>query len=872
MRVTACRLSAHDPVEFLGVLMDCKGFVAVVSIYLTSAGLSQVDAQQSAVSSAEPQRALLDQYCVLCHNETLKTAGLLLDKVDVAHVNKDPMIWEKVVRRLRTESMPPAGMPRPSPADYQALATYLETTLDAAAAAKPNPGRVSGVHRLNRAEYSNAIRDLLALDVGGESLLPPDEAGAGFDNSAEILSVSEMLMERYLIAARQISRTAVGDPTLRPISTTFSTPKAALQTDRESEHLPFGSRGGLVASHHFPLDGEYSIKVRLQRTKGIEGPRIIGLGEARQLDVRLDGERIKLFNVGGEKDLTPDQVEQRLELRFTAKAGTRRIGVTFLNEDLAPEGMQRPLLTEMQLKGWGARDDSQRPPGVESVSINGPFNAQGATTTASRARIFTCMPKGARDEERCARQILSKLARQAYRRPVSDEDVGGLLKFYQTGRGAQGGDAQHGKAFEEDIRMALETMLVSPDFLFRIELDPTDRGPRGTAQMTSDTAPSNAAPEHAAGLYRISDIDLASRLSFFLWSSIPDEELLKVAAAGKLKNPTVLARQVKRMLADSRSQALVDNFFGQWLGLRSVKTHAPDIIAFPDFDDDLRKAFQQETTLLFTSMLREDRSVVGLLNADYSYVNERLARHYAIPNVYGSHFRRVTLSDENRWGILGKGAILMVTSLPNRTSPVLRGKWVMENIMGAPPPPPPPNVPAFPENKTDFTQLTVRQRLEQHRANPFCASCHSRMDPLGFAFDNFDPVGKWRKAEAIQILASPELPVMYSPLDPAGVLPNGTAFNGPVELRQILLKNPENFVHVVTDRLLTYALGRGLEYYDAPAVRKIVREAAPNEYRWSSIILGIVNSTPFQMRSSSPAPASEPRQLEARAQSQRDAR
>jgi cytochrome c5 len=815
------------------VRVKSKALIVAAVTCIGGLGSSQAIAQApSAPSSpASAQRAVLNQYCVLCHNETLKTAGLLLDKADVEHVNQDPAIWEKVVRRLRTESMPPTGMPRPDKTTYESLATYLETTLDAAAAVNPNPGRPSAVHRLNRTEYTNAIRDVLALDVDGQALLPPDESGHGFDNSGEILSVSEMLMERYLIAARQISRTAVGDPTLRPVAMTFSAPKTGLQFDRESDDLPFGSRGGMAVKYSFPLDGEYSIKIRLLRTKGIEGPRIIGLGEPRQLDVRLDGKRVQLFAIGGEKDLRPEQVEERLELRFPAKAGTRTVGVTFLNEDLAAEGMLRPLIAEVQLKGWGARDDSRRPPGVESVSISGPYNAQGAAEAPSRAKIFICTPKAAKEEERCAKQILANLARYAYRRPVTAADTDTLLQYYKVGRDAQ----KSGNRFEEGIRMALETMLVSPDFLFRMELDP---------------------PKAAQQPRRVNDIEMASRLSFFLWSSIPDKELLDLAAAGKLTNPATLQQQVRRMLLDPRAQMLVDSFFGQWLGLRNAKTHAPDIIAFPDFDDDLREAFQQETSLLFASMLREDRSVVELLNADYTYANERLARHYGIPDVYGSHFRRVTLADENRWGILGKGAILMVTSLPNRTSPVLRGKWVMENVMGAPPPPPPPNVPAFPENKTDFTQLTVRQRLEMHRANPFCASCHSRMDPLGFAFDNFDPVGKWRKAEAIQILGSPELPVMYTPLDPSGVLPNGTAFQGPTELRKILVSEPENFAHVVTDRLLTYALGRGLDYYDAPAVRRIVRDAAANDYRWSSIIMGIVSSTPFQMRA--PASADPP--------------
>jgi hypothetical protein len=678
---------------------------------------------------------------------------------------------------------------------------------------------------LNRAEYTNAIRDLLALDVDGESLLPADEAGAGFDNSGEILSVSAMLMERYLIAARQISRTAVGDPTLRPVTRTFAAPTTDLQTARESEDLPFGSRGGMAVKYDFPLDGEYRIKIRLMRTKGIEGPRILGLGEPRQLDVRLDGKRVKLFTIGGEKDRTPDQVEETLEVRFAAHAGTRLVGVTFLDEDLAPEGMQRPPLAEAQIKGWGPRDDSRRPPGIESVSINGPFDAQVAASTPSRDKIFVCH----KDNASCARKILANLARRAYRRPVTDADIEPLLAYYETGHDAQ----QDGNAFEAGIRTALEAILVSPDFLFRFELDPA----QGTAEVT-----------------RVNDLELASRLSFFLWSSIPDQELLKLAVAGKLQNPSVLEQQVRRMLADPRAKALVANFFGQWLGLRNVATQAPDPIAFPEFDDNLRDAFEKETDLLFASMLREDRSVVDLLNANYTYVNERLARHYGIPNVYGSRFRRVTLTDENRWGILGKGAILMVTSLPNRTSPVLRGKWVLENVVGAPPPPPPPNVPPFPESKdTDFTRLTVRQKMEQHRANPACAACHARMDPMGFAFDNFDPVGQWRKVETDVVLASPELPILHNAIDASGMFLDGRQFQGPSELRKILLQKPANFVHVVTEKLLTYALGRGLEYYDEPAIRQIVRDAAPNDYRWSALILGIVQSPPFRMRAPLPA-------------------
>lgn len=784
-----------------------------------------------------PPQHFIDHYCVECHDQVNWKGGLALDVMDPQEPAMDAEVWEKVVRKLRTGLMPPAGKPRPDKAGYKSLVTYLETKLDAGAAAAPNPGRVAAVHRLNRSEYSNAIRDLLAVDVDGESLLPADESGAGFDNNGETLSVSAMLMERYLIAARQISRVAVGDPTLRPVTATFHTPEKSLQARRAGEDLPFGSRGGLAVKYNFPLDGDYSIKIRLQRTKGIEGPRIIGLGAPHQLDVRLDGKRVKLLNIGGEKDLTPDKVEESLEVRFPAKAGTRLVAVTFLNEDLAPEGMQRPPDADFHLKGWGPRDDSKRPPGVESVSISGPGNARGATSIPSRDRIFVCRPKAARDEDACARQIISRLAHQAYRRPVTAADVDALFKYYQAGRNAQ----KDGNPFDEGVRMAVEAMLVSMDFLFRMELDPPEV--QGAAQ----------------GPYRISDLELASRLSFFLWSSIPDEELLAVAEAGKLQNPQLLQQQVRRMLADSRARTtLVDNFFGQWLGLRGVKTHTVDIINFPEFDDDLREAFHQETNLLFSSMLREDRSVLELLSANYTYVNERLARHYGIPDVYGSQFRRVTLADENRWGILGKGAILMITSLPNRTSPVLRGKWVLDNVLGVPPKPPPPDTPPFPEDKaTDFTRLTQRQKLEQHRADPKCAVCHTQMDPLGFALANFDPVGQWRKAEVVPILKSPEMPIARSEIDSSGTLPDGTALNGPAELRKVLLHSPENFLQIVTGKLLTYSLGRGLDYYDAPAIRKIVRDAAANDYRWSSIIQGIVASTPFQQRNPQPGPDSE---------------
>ena len=786
-----------------------RTIVGLVGIGL--AGVTYLQASQQGPSSPSPspgsaERALLNRYCVTCHNERLKTAGLMLDKMDVEKVSEGAEVWEKVVRKLRTGTMPPAGMPRPDEAAYDSFAGYLETALDSAAAAKPNPGRPA-VHRLNRAEYGNAIRDLLALEIDAESLLPADDSGYGFDNIGDVLSVSPMLLDRYMSAARQISRLAIGDPTIRPSVKSYDVPKFSLQDDRVSEDSPFRSRGGIAIRHHFPLDGEYHLRIHLQKNRDAS---IIGLGEPHQLDVRLDGARIKLFTMEGNPDLKPEEVEAGLELRFQAKSGMRLLGISFLDESSLPEGMFKPPVAKLQLYD---RNRTKGDPGVESVSIAGPYDVRGSGDTPSRDKIFVCRPNGAQDqdEELCAKQILSTLARRAYRRPVTDRDSQILLGFYKAGQ-SNGG-------FEAGIGMALQGMLVSPEFLFRIERDPPN--------LTPATA------------YRISDLELASRLSFFLWSSLPDEQLLDLAEQGMLKDREVLEQQVRRMFQDSRSKALVDNFAGQWLSLRSLRSALPDADTFLDFDENLREAFQTETDLFLESMLREDRSVLDLLNADYTFVNERLARHYEIPNIYGSRYRRVTLTDEARMGLLGKGSILLVTSHPNRTSPVLRGKWVLENILGAPPPPPPPNVPDLQETK-DTERLTMRQRMEQHRANPVCASCHARMDPLGFALDNFDAIGKWRTTETAARI----------PIDVSGVLPDGTTFQGPVELREILLSHPEQFVTTVTEKLLTYALGRGVEYYDQPAVREIMREAVRNDYRWSALILGIVESEPFQMRMS----------------------
>lgn len=787
-------------------------------IYLQAASQQPSTPSVSATSS---HRVVLERYCVTCHNERLKTAGLMLDKMDVENVGEGAEVWEKVVRKLRAEAMPPVGMPRPDKATYDSFATYLETALDRVAAAKPNPDKPV-IHRLNRTEYANAIRDLLALDINGDSLLPPDDLGYGFDNIADVLSISPVLLERYMSTAQKITRLAIGDPAIRPVLETYEIPKLLMQEDRMSEALPFGSRGGIAIRHHFPLDGEYVIKIRLQRNYQ---DRIRGLEEPHHLEIRLDGARIKLFTVGGYNgasgsgaeapigDRAQEQYERtadaELEVRFPAKAGPRLVGVAFLAETPVEEGVLRPSLAGFNfLDNRGVEEGY---PGVGSVTIGGPYSAKGSGGTPSRARIFVCQPTGSEDEEPCAKKILTTLGRRAYRRPLTEGDVQALLDLYETERSERG--------FEAGIGLALQRILVGPEFLFRIERDPANVAP---------TTP-----------YRISDLEMASRISFFLWSSIPDDELLTLAASGKLNDPAVLERQVRRMLIDPRSKALVSNFFGQWLYLRNVGSVLPDAEEFPDFDENLREAFQRETELFLESQLRENRSALGLLDANYTFLNERLARHYGIPNVYGSHFRRVVLNDESRGGVLGQGSILTVTSYPNRTSPVLRGKWILENILGTPPAPPPPDVPSLKEDG-EVRNLTMRQRMEQHRRNPVCATCHSRMDPLGFALENFDAVGKWRTTIGVD----------NAIIDASGDLSDGTKFQGLGGLRKALLNRPEIFVATVTEKLLTYSLGRGVEYYDSPAIRRIVRQAAPSDYAWSSLILGIVRSEPFQMRRS----------------------
>ena len=802
------RRPAHRQVTMLvciAVLL-CGGVVVVAaSSSMTAAPrLAPLARDRAAWQSSSPAstpsprgpRATLDQFCVTCHNARLRTAGLQLDSAAVERPGENPAVWERVLRKLRAREMPPPGLPHPDNATYDSLANYLETALDRAAAVRPNPGRPAA-HRLNRDQYANAIRDLLALDIDATSLLPADDSGYGFDNIGDVLTVSPLLLEKYLSAAGRISRVAVGDPSLRPTSTEYQVPPATVQTERESRDLPIGSRGGLAVRHHFPLDAEYVIKVRLQRGK--DATTILNASEERDVDIRLDGRRIQLFSVGGETraDRTQGELDDGLEVRVQVTAGPHLVATTFLKDTVKPEGVLDTTGDQAFFEGIG------------SVSIAGPYAATGSGDTPSRRKIFVCRPRRATDEHACASRIIMTLARRAYRRPINKDEIPGLLIPYTLAREKPGSDPGAG-TFEDGIRLALQRILVSPDFLFRVEVDPPQVVP--------------GAP------YRISDVELASRLSFFLWSSGPDDELLTVAERGKLKEPAVLERQVTRMLADARANTLVSNFVGQWLYLRNIEAVLPDPVAFPDFDENLRAALAGETRLFFESMLREDRSLLDLLTADYTFLNERLARHYGMSGIHGSELRRVTVTNEERKGLLGKGSVLTVTSYPNRTSPTLRGKWVLENLLGSPPPPPPPDVPSLKEGK-EASVLTMRERMQLHQANPVCASCHARMDPLGFALENFDGLGRWRAG-----------------IDSSGTLPDGTKIDGPAGLRRVLLEKKAEFVTTTTERLLTYALGRGVEADDMPAVRKVVRDAALREYRWSSVIMGIVRSVPFQMR------------------------
>ena len=788
--------------EGLGILgksvnLNAIGVIAAAGVaILAPCAVAQTAA--TLVATPSPQ-ALVAKYCLVCHNQKAKTAGVVLEGVDFSHPGDNAALLERALRKVRTGEMPPAGMPHPDQATREAFTNWLANALDAAAAAHPNPGRPA-IHRLNRAEYSNSIRDLLAVDVHAGQLLPVDDSGYGFDNIADVLSVSPALLERYMSVARMVSRLAVGDPGIKPSEEEFQPAEASRGSRqqanvRASDDLPFDSAGGMSFSYYFPLDGEYVIRVKAGAN---DGPK--------------------------------------LEVRQTVKAGLRTVGVAFLRESAKPEveslggrggGAGRgagpkdpPLPAEMDLRLDGVRikrfevphTGAGPLPAFSGVTVAGPYNPTGPGVTASRERIFVCQPEpGAseKSQDACAHTILAALARRAFRRDITESDIRPLMNFYQSGRAQSG--------FDYGIEQALRAMLVSPDFLFRIEHDP-----KGAAPGT---------------VYRLSDFELASRLSFFLWSSIPDDRLLNEAEKGKLHESAVLCGEVRRMLADPKAEALVDNFAGQWLYLRNLEVVKPDPEIFPEFDETLRDGFLEETDLFFQSILREDRPVTDLLGANYTYLNQRLAEHYGIPDIYGSQFRRVTLNTPERGGLLGQGSILTVTSYPNRTSVVQRGKWILETLLGTPPPPPPPGIPELKPESPDGRPLTVRQQMEEHRSNTVCASCHARMDPLGFAMENYDGVGKWRDKDA------------GVNIDPSGKLPDGTQFEGPAGLRQALLTaHRDEFISTMTEKMLTYALGRGVEYYDKPAVRAIAREAARDDNRISALITAIVNSTPFQMR------------------------
>jgi hypothetical protein len=742
----------------------------------------------------------LDRYCLECHNTEAGSGGLALDAISEDDVGRHPKAWEKVVRKLSTRQMPPPNKPRPDEATYEAVVAALAGALDAAAAAHPDPGRTDTFRRLTRTEYQNAIRDLLALEVDADALLPPDEASHGFDN-VTVGDLSPTLLDRYITAAQRISRLAVGTPSRTPGGDTFRI-RADLTQEEHVEGLPLGTRGGALIAYHFPQDGLYEIELHLTRDRN---EHVEGLKESHELEVLLDRRRMAHFTVTPPEGTEDHQhVDANLKARIPVKAGPHQLGVTFLKNPSS--------LLEIKRQPYQAHFNFHRHPRIGpalyEVSITGPYEARGHGDTPSRRRIFVCAPTRAEEEEACARQIIATLARRAYRRPVTDVDLEKPLEFYREARAE--GD------FDAGIEMALSAVLVSPHFLFKIERDP-----QGVARATA---------------YRLSDLELASRLSFFLWSSIPDDELLDCASEGALGKPEVLARQVRRMLADRRAQSLVNNFADQWLHLRNLESTTRDLRLFPDFDDNLRQAFRRETELLFESVLREDRSVLDLVKSDHTFLNERLARHYGVRHVYGSRFRPVALGAESvRGGLLRHGSILAVTSYATRTSPVIRGKWILENLLGAPPPPPPANVPALKENTVSST-LSVRERLAEHRANTACARCHSFIDPVGFALENFDAVGRWRTVEEDK------------PVDATGGLPDGSTFTGVNGLEQALLDRPEIFVRTLAEKLLTFALGRGIESYDAPAIRQVVRTARAEEYRFSALIVGIATSTPFQMR------------------------
>jgi hypothetical protein len=770
----------------------------------------------AAQSGVPANGSLLDRYCVSCHNDRLKTGGLSLEKLNLADAQGNAPVLEAVVRKLRSGLMPPEGLPRPDQATLDSFVTTLEAALDRTAAARVNPGRVVS-HRLNRAEYVNVVHDLLALDIDGKELLPGDMAAFGFDNNADALAITPGLLARYMSAATKISRLALGSPDNRPMARLYKIEPGTRQDARMSEQMPFATHGGLGVQHAFPLDGDYIFRIRLKRNGTVN--TIEGIDEdVSRIELRMDYALLKRFSIGGafkgqdpgvyiavpEDDFEGAKIhdyrlnaDKELEIRVPVKAGTRLVTAAFMDS--------LPLPAEFGRRRGGSQDDGVA--GIDTLEIVGPFDGKTPVDTPSRRRILTCHPATRQAEEPCARHIIATLARRAYRRPATAADIEPLVKIYKEGRAA--GD------FDAGVERALEALLSSPNFLIRVERQPAGAQPGDT--------------------YRISDLELASRLSFFLWLSMPDDELLQLAEQGRLIDPNVLNAQVRRMLSDSRAVRFIDDFTSQWLEVRNIHSQEPDQIKFPDFDPTLREAMARETELFMDSQIQEDRPIPELLSANYTYLNERLARHYGIDNIYGSHFRRVTVTDDRRIGLLGQASILTVSSYADRTSVVLRGKWILENLLGSPPPPPPPNVPALKQNDGKSKPISLRARMEAHRANAVCASCHARMDPLGFALEHFDATGKWRENDdGAEINTS--------------VVLSGAKVNTLNEFREALIARKYEFTRTVAEKLLTYALGRGLVYSDAPAVRQLGRELAQNDYRWSSLVFGVVQSAPFRMR------------------------
>ena len=799
-KVASTRCKAPSLVAFVAL---------IVAVSTTASSHATVAAAQApAVQSSAPiaPRALLDTYCVTCHNQRTKTAGLMFDTMDLAKLPEHGDVWEKTVRKLRGGMMPPPGVRRPDQASVDSMVSWLERSLDEAAAAHPNPGRVA-LHRLNRAEYAAAIEDLLGIKIDPAALLPKDDEAEGFDNVASVLTVSPSFLDQYISAARVVSARAVGNPAARPGSQTYRPTRGSDQSLRV-DGLPLGTRGGLLVEHLFPADGDYKFNIPNMAIAGY----VRGMEYKHTLIVTIDGVKVFQNTIGGEDDIKAIDQQQApavaainsrfLDIPVKVTAGPHKVGVTFVARTFAEP--------DEVLHSFRPSAGEDRIPRIGSLEIQGPFNPTGVSQTPSRARVFVCQPKSASDELPCAKTILSALARKAYRRPITNADLDAPIQFYSAARAL--GD------FDTAIRDALPTILASPKFLYRAE-----RSPAGLAP---------------GSIHAIGDVELASRLSFFLIGRAPDDELLTAAERGTLTTPTVLEAQVRRLLADPRSESLVTSFAFQWLKMRALEEIDPDPIIFPNFDDSLRAAFRREMELFVDSILREDRPVLELLTANHTFVNERLALHYGIPDVRGDRFRRVTLTDANRWGLLGKGAVLLTTSYANRTAPVLRGAWILENLLGTPPSPPPPDVEAFQENKDGEKQRSVRKIMEQHRAKPSCNACHGVMDPLGFSLENFDAIGEWRAEDRYAGTA----------IDASGKLVDGTAVNSPADLRVALTRRPEQFVQTLTERLMTYALGRTVDYYDMPAVRKIVREAARDQYRFSSIVMGIVRSDAFRMR------------------------